>query len=88
MDSTALKTFRRKMVNPLHWRKANRILLEYTQSDLVNLERAKHLISVLAAEFDVPLTSAEQTEAAKWLVKQKMNPQSPRDRLNIWKKTK
>ncbi|CAM3752243.1 hypothetical protein [Alicyclobacillus pomorum] len=88
MDSTALTTFRRKMANPLHWRKANRILLGYTQSDLANLERAKHLIAVLAAEFDVSLTTEEQTEAAKWVVKQRMNPQSPRDRMSIWKKTK
>ncbi|QSO49428.1 hypothetical protein [Alicyclobacillus mengziensis] len=88
MESQALKVFRRKMVNPLHWKKANRIILRYSEADLQNLERTKHLVSALAAELDVTLTVAEKTQAAKWLVAQRMNPQSYKDRFSVWKKVK
>ncbi|MFD1676227.1 hypothetical protein [Alicyclobacillus fodiniaquatilis] len=88
MESKALKIFRRKMANPLHWRKANQIFLAYTKTDLANLERTTQLIRDLASELDVPLTSDEQTQAASWLVKQGMDPQSRRDRMTLWKKSK
>lgn len=88
MESKALKAFRRKMANPLHWRKANQILLRYSAADLQNMERTKHLITTLASEFDISLSGPETTEAAKWLLDQRINPQSKKDRLLIWKKAK
>lgn len=88
MKSSALNTFRSRMANPLHWRKANRILVRYTQDDLQNLDRTKHLISTLASEFDVPLTPRETEDAAKWLVAREIDPQSKKDRLRVWKMTK
>jgi len=88
MESKALKIFRRKMANPLHWRKANQVFLRYSETDLQSLERTKHLISTLAAELDVPLSPEEKTEAAKWLRAQGINPQSRKDRMMIWKRAK
>lgn len=88
MESKALKVFRRKMVNPLYWRKANRVFLGYTETDLASVERTTQLIQELSSVMDVPLTVEEQTQAAKWLVKQGIDPQSRRERLRIWKKAK
>lgn len=88
MESIALKSFRRKMANPLHWRKANRIFLQYTKSDLSSMERTKHLISELATSLEVPLTNQELTQAAKWLVDRDIDPQSKRDRMSLWKSAK
>ncbi|GMA58244.1 hypothetical protein C7445_11042 [Alicyclobacillus sacchari] len=88
MESKALRIFRRKMANPLHWRKANQVFLRYSQTDLQNLERTKHLVSTLATELEVPLSPREEVEAAKWLLAQGINPQSRKDRLMIWKRAK
>lgn len=88
MASSALKTFRRKMANPLHWRKANRVFLTYQRSDLCTVAGAKKLIDDLAGELGVPLSPDERIQAATWLVKQQIDPQSARDRMSIWKKVK
>lgn len=88
MTSNSLKTFRRKMANPLHWRKANRVFMNYRQSDLLRLSGAVRLIDELAGELGVALSEEEKAQAATWLVKQKIDPQSARDRMSIWKKVK
>ncbi len=88
MDSKALKTFRRKMANPLNWRKANRVLIGFTKDELSNLEQAKSFIDKLAAQLDVALSPEERSAAAKWVVGQKIDPQNSRDRIRIWKKVK
>jgi hypothetical protein len=88
MDSQALKTFRRKIVNPLHWRKANRVLQKYTKTDLSNLDRAKNFINELAMDLAITLSPDECTAAAKWIVSQEIDPGSRKGRLGIWRKVK
>lgn len=88
MASSALKTFRRRMANPLHWRKANRVFLKYEKTDLMELSGAKRLIDELCQELEISLSQEERTQAANWLMNQHLDPQSARERLNIWHKVK
>lgn len=88
MESEALRTFRRKMANPLHWRKANRIFSTYTRADLADPNRTRCLIEELASSLGVPLSGQEQMQAADWLVKQSIDPKNRLDRMNLWKKAK
>ncbi|EPZ41011.1 hypothetical protein [Alicyclobacillus acidoterrestris] len=88
MESKALKTFRRKMANPLHWHKANQIFLKYSRDDLKNVARTMGLIDVLASELGVTLNESERKQAAQWLVDQDIDPKSKRDRMMIWRKAK
>jgi hypothetical protein len=87
-DSDALKAFRRKMANPLHWRKANQVLQGYTKKDLSNLVHAKGFINELAATLKITLSGEESAAAAKWVVSQGIDPQSRKERFGIWKKIK
>ena len=87
-DSDALKVFRKKMANPLHWRKANQILQGYTKKDLSNLVRAKEFINELATVLKITLSNEENTAAARWVVSQGIDPQSKKERFSIWKKIK
>lgn len=88
MESTVLKAFRRKMANPLNWRKGNRILSGYSKQDIATLEGASRFIGELAAALDVELSLTERTEAARWLMKRQMDPASKRDRMMLWKQVK
>lgn len=87
-DENALKVFRRKMANPLHWRKANRLLQKYSQDDLNYPAGARRFIADLASTLDVPLTAGERNRAADWLVRRNFDPKSRKDRLTIWKHVK
>lgn len=87
-SAPALKMFRRKMVNPLHWRKANQVVRRYTRDDLNHIVGARRLIGELAELVDVTLSVQERDEAAKWLVGCTFDPQSKKDRLMIWKQLK
>lgn len=88
MDSDALKAFRRKMANPLHWRKANQVLQKYTKKDLSNIVRAKSFINELASTLKITLSHEECAAAARWVVSQEIDPQSKKDRFGIWRKIK
>lgn len=88
MESEALRTFRRKMANPLYWKRANRIFSTYTRADLADPNRTRCLIEELASSFGVPLSVQEQMQAANWLVNQGIDPKSRMDRMNLWKKAK
>ncbi|WAH36407.1 hypothetical protein [Alicyclobacillus dauci] len=88
MASKALSTFRRKMTNPLNWRKANQVLVKYSKAELATERGAGRLIEELAEKVGVDLSAEERKEAAKWLVGQGMDPQSKRDRMSIWKQVK
>lgn len=86
--SKSLKTFRRKMANPVYWRKANRVFTQYTRADVASVESAIRLIDDLSCKLNVDLSPADKRNAAQWLVKQGMDPQSRRDRLGLWRKVK
>ena len=88
MVSTSLQTFRRKMMNPVHWRKANSILSKYTKPALASQSGAEKLIAELSEAFNVAMTQQERVQAAKWIVQQGIDPQSRRERMMLWKKAK
>lgn len=88
MESPSLQTFRRKMMNPVHWRKANSILSKYTKPALASQSGAAKLIDELSEAFKVQMTHQERAKAANWIVQQGIDPQSRRDRMMLWKKAK
>lgn len=88
MDSQALKTFRLKMANPVNWRKANRVFLNYTRTDCATVAGARRLIEDLAQALNVSLSPAEKTAAATWLSQQSIDPQNRKQRLMLWKRVK
>lgn len=88
MATDSLKTFRRKMANPLNWRKANQILLKYSKEQMSTRGGSRAFIEELSKVLSVELSEAEVVEAAKWMQSQQMDPRSKRDRMGIWKKIK
>ncbi|QQE76812.1 hypothetical protein [Alicyclobacillus sp. SO9] len=85
MASEALKAFRKKMLNPMHWRTVNKTMVQYTKSELQQVDMAGKLMEELAQELNIRLSKEEKREAAKWLVSKQVDPKSKRDRLRIWK---
>lgn len=86
--SAPLKAFRRKMGNPVYWRRANRIIAKYTKPDVSSVDSATRVITDLALSFGIELTPCDRKRAAEWLVQQDIDPQSRKDRLLLWKKAK
>lgn len=84
----SLQTFRRKMANPVHWRRANRVIGKYTKQDVATVESAARVIEDLSTSLGIELTPSDRRKAAQWLVQQGIDPQSRKDRLLLWKKAK
>lgn len=75
-------------MNPIHWRRANRLLTQFTKAQLCTTDGAGQFIEQLANELGVKLTPEERKSAATWLAEQRVNPQSKRDRMRLWGKAK
>ncbi|WDL97539.1 hypothetical protein [Alicyclobacillus sp. ALC3] len=86
--SASLRAFRRKMANPVHWRRANQVVGKYTRQDVATVESATRVIDDLSTSFGIELTPSDKRKAAQWLVQQGIDPQRRKDRLLLWKKTK
>lgn len=85
MESPALKQFRKKMANPVHWRLVHKTLHKFSREDLQNIQGANKVIAQLAESLHITLSNAERQEAAQWLSAQDFDPQSKRDTLRVWK---
>lgn len=88
MKSSAMKTFQRKMANPLNWRKANRILSEFSKDELATLDGASRFIDSVATALQVEMSLGERKQAVTWIIKQGIDPMRKRDRMMLWKQVK
>lgn len=79
-----MDTFRRKIANPVHWRRTYRILRCYSRYDLAGPAGAGALVDEMSGALGVPLTPAQRAGAVNWLVAQRIDPQNRWHQMRMW----
>lgn len=82
-DEELLRAFRKKIKNPLNWRKTSKIIRSYDQKQLQNYEAVKDMITRLSSELQIALTPKQRASLTKWILSEKINPESPEDQKRM-----
>jgi hypothetical protein len=85
LDPRLMGRFRRKIVNPHHYRRVYGVLRSYRCSDLRHPAGAYGMVDRLSRCLNEPVTPQERHHAAHWLMNCGVDPQHPGHRRRMWR---
>lgn len=84
LDPALLHTFRRRIAQPVYWRRTYAALHQCHREALRCPEGCAALVDHLSGALNVPLTPTQRAGAIAWLHQQRIDPHHPGDVARMW----